>query len=344
MTHRIIFNCYIYAKPASHLSNKMNITHKKEEDHTSAPCISLVASSRMSRENSECGDRKTDSQILSLKSSSDFEVLSQRSSQRSPQRTSPQSPSKKAIVIVVDKIPLPRPPRFMQYYRIRTVDKRRIQCMYRSMFYMFSDDKMSIQRYQGTAYSHQLENAPILYSTSILRGIHQLCSYARSLYKSFDDVYVVAPTYWSHAHENFTDSQITVTGSAYKKTSTRNISKKYVAMKEMCEEVGVMPKTQDHLHDIVTITESKTILNFAVRALDCVGYSGDSNLFERTNGLTKKDEDKSTKVQVMIFGTLSEIHEMMNQIIFRHPSDDLKDNLGLRVIPLDHVMRWLSTS
>lgn len=194
-------------------------------------------------------------------------------------------------------------------------------------------------------------------------------------------IYLLCPTYYDNTIKRFSDSQYFVSGKCLRNPINNNIYPLITAFQECIEEVGIVPNIEKLLFQKISFNETKDennriiqYITFAIDIADCHIYYGSVEDFDflpnagttifdefsKNNNenmivykkinyrqiknaiqLNEIVEDRDIRIQIMIFGTHNNFHEMINQIQNREVSKDYNTLLGLRLIPLDKTYNKL---
>jgi hypothetical protein len=198
----------------------------------------------------------------------------------------------------------------------------------------------------------------ILFSSSILNGIEQSLTKIKmgSKGSKWSELFCICPTYykttqWSPDVMVQRDIQISITGSSYKTADL-----KLVAIGELFEEVGIAPQLLQYL---IHVPDSdmgvdffihgtkkhpdRRVYNFVVDIGNCVTYcNANSAIVNNLDQISYLPQDKSEKVQTVLFGTYDQIRSIIRNIGERRLADDNESIRGFHVIKLTDVEMLLN--
>lgn len=163
------------------------------------------------------------------------------------------------------------------------------------------------------------DGTDFLVSKHILPGIHQAILQIEKEYADTSDIYVMCPVYRDGG-----DTQLSVTGSIFRG------EKQYEdgIIRELTEELGIVCNTCDLRECSGELSlpgkQWQKTTTFTLNAVNASPFvsSADSH----------GEDDKSSKVQVVVHGTLGQLRDLTSKITNRAYSKDLKGISGIRLL------------
>lgn len=175
-------------------------------------------------------------------------------------------------------------------------------------------------------------------SRSVYEGFADLVNHIDNLSKINDLTYYIAcPSYITTKEydiQQYIDCQPVITGKCL-----NNVDVKICCIKEMAEELGIIPFNLDKLYQYsqthnVKIDRSRCdVYNFMLSIEDCVPYDGRdiiANKFEEVELFNKR-------VQIVVYGTIEQFAAIIPHIHQRCNSKDIVDLRAIRFVPLEYV-------
>ncbi len=192
-----------------------------------------------------------------------------------------------------------------------------------SIVYSFGPDLKSIIDKPTTV----PKGTNVLISKHILPGITEAYDHIKSLPDS-SDLYVMCPIYWDDKFASLHDTQLTVTGSIF----TGETDKRDATVRELNEELGI-----SCLHrDLVECAKDVKIPGKYVRTATTYTLDASTTTPFVSSGISSHGtDDKNTKVQVVVYGTLPQLQKLVVQITDRSHSKDLTGIRAIRLISFD---------
>lgn len=169
----------------------------------------------------------------------------------------------------------------------------------------------------------------ILFSDVILNGITELLSTIEKI----EEMYIICPLYIQG------DCQISVTGTSYD-----GFDPSVSTIKELSEEIGIVPINYDYLTYIGTYSHPiktrpmRIVHNYTINAELCERYYNGHKCSKYYKHMTKNNENKDIKLQVLVYGSLQIIITLLKNVGFRHMSKDFNNIKQLRIIKITDLM------
>ena len=151
-------------------------------------------------------------------------------------------------------------------------------------------------------------------STFLLSGI---CEILEELIKIDKDSYILGIEYTHH------DTQIAITGTEQKYENSKN-----ALVRELEEEVGITTHSSNFTHEIIKKNETKTIKSYLLHATYAMEYIE----HEYDNFDIIKQDVKSKKVQVIVWGTFEELDKLTKTIKKRRQSNETTSIIAINIV------------
>jgi hypothetical protein len=167
----------------------------------------------------------------------------------------------------------------------------------------------------------------VLISKHVLPGINEAYHHIEALDNSAE-LYVMCPIYWDDKHACFCDTQLAVTGAVFVGEHDHRVA----TIRELNEELGIscFPR------DLVECSKNAKIPGkYARTATTFALDASNASPFVSSSISSHGTDDKSTKVQVVVYGTLPQLQCLVTRITDRSHSKDLTGIRGIRLISLD---------
>lgn len=150
-----------------------------------------------------------------------------------------------------------------------------------------------------------------------------------------DDFWVICPTYFVEG--KMSGCQFSVTGSLAKNPEGLLESPDDATIREISEEIGITCDKSDLESYGIKYFNGKTIHNFGLRV-------SNSKPYEKIDGCISSftQDDKTKKIQIIMYGTLPEIHTLLECIVFREESIDKANIRGIRVLPFNDIKKYFN--
>lgn len=222
-----------------------------------------------------------------------------------------------------------------------------------SKLYLYDDEGMEICEKFSTIGNVEVSNCKYIGLDMVYEKI--LDKVEKNKYPITDQtIYTLCPSYYKKSVDLMIDCQLAISGSSYGIGdfidngndnplefgiySGGNIDPIDVCVKELAEEVGIVPQEREAITKVVQLNDNqgRIIYNLMVSISDCVPYQArpyeDEQFF---NDIDNLHEDRRKKIQIVVYGTESEFDEVLGSIQKRRNSKDLETVKALRLIPLD---------
>ena len=155
-----------------------------------------------------------------------------------------------------------------------------------------------------------------------LYGLKKSYAYIKKYYENFKDLYILCPVYW---HDKYMkDTQLAVTGKCLNGESFA-----HGTQREITEELGIFVPT-DSLNLISTQQHDNSCIvhNYIANVNTSLPFNPNTNRF----GVGY--DNKYKKIQVVVFGNLYDIKKILENIKYRHYSNDGVKIKSIRIISL----------